>query len=486
MWGTVFNAVISHPLIAAGGIPALICLLLLVTALCCVWILLRPTQERLERLFVLKLSLRTICMVLGLTCLGAGLTWLWLYTDNYIGAALWTPFLLTAVYFLFRACRAHVGPPDDKLVVAVAQFRPVPTGSAQGDAELVQTRLVRALRKKGEQAPLAVKKVQVMIHGADEEEEKALAQNIAELDQAHLILWGEVLNDEGDLTVTPRLKITRQLRGARMDERDMREFQTVEPEYIELEPARFKVKVASEIASAVILIHGLAYYHAGDWDTAVQILEHSGSREAAFYLGSSYEAKGDVSESPRDLYDPAIEAYHTVLGGNVTEYPDTHDDLGWAAVVGRADAFAKLAVVSGSEDSSDMLKRAIADYRNAAKARSCDRYPRDWARVQNNLGSALKQLAVRVEGQEALQQLRASEKAHRAALAFYARYPLPQQWATSQNNLGNTLKELSVLVEREKGLDLLTEAIEVYRANLDFFTKESFGVGFRIVRTEMG
>ena len=65
-----------------------------------------------------------------------------------------------------------------------------------------------------------------------------------------------------------------------------------------------------------------------------------------------------------------------------------------------------------------------------------DHFPLDWARAQNNLGTALSTLG---ERQGDVERLEEAVAAHRAALQEWTRERVPLDWATAQNNLGTAL-----------------------------------------------
>jgi len=65
--------------------------------------------------------------------------------------------------------------------------------------------------------------------------------------------------------------------------------------------------------------------------------------------------------------------------------------------------------------------------------------PLDWARTQNNLGTALSSLGEREGGTE---RLDAAVTAYREALEVRTREVTPHEWGITQSNLGNTLETL--------------------------------------------
>src|SRR5213079_2302144 len=91
---------------------------------------------------------------------------------------------------------------------------------------------------------------------------------------------------------------------------------------------------------------------------------------------------------------------------------------------------------------NEALAAAIRLYERALVDASRVRAPIDWAKTQNNLGTALFRLGEH-EGGKA--RLESAVAAFRAALEEYTRH-VPLSWARTQNNLGAALARLS---ERE-------------------------------------
>ena len=107
-------------------------------------------------------------------------------------------------------------------------------------------------------------------------------------------------------------------------------------------------------------------------------------------------------------------------------------------------------------------------YRSALEVRTKAELPQDWARTQNNLGTALRELGRRSgdkeQGRKLLQEAVA---VYRSALEVYTKADLPQDWARTQNNLGTALKELGKHSDdKEEGDKLLREAVAAYRSAL--------------------
>ena len=66
-------------------------------------------------------------------------------------------------------------------------------------------------------------------------------------------------------------------------------------------------------------------------------------------------------------------------------------------------------------------------------------YPADWAKTQNNLGNALRNLAERTEDAKGVDLLGEAVAAYQSALEVWTRGAHPEMWAKAQNNLGVAL-----------------------------------------------
>jgi tetratricopeptide (TPR) repeat protein len=112
------------------------------------------------------------------------------------------------------------------------------------------------------------------------------------------------------------------------------------------------------------------------------------------------------------------------------------------------------------------LADAIERCRALLDRRPRDRAPLDWAKNQDNLGTALSTLGER-EGNTTL--LKQAEEAFNEALKEWTREREPLQWAAAQNNLGSALTVLGV---RERSTAPLEEAVKAFREALKVRTRE--------------
>ncbi len=130
------------------------------------------------------------------------------------------------------------------------------------------------------------------------------------------------------------------------------------------------------------------------------------------------------------------------------------------------DAEAQALIRQGEEKGdNDALKAAIGRYQELLKLRPREKFPLQWAAMQNNLGAALKVLGEREIGAEHLEE---------AADAFQASLRTREagsfDWAMTHINLGSVLYRLG---EREIGADRLYEAIAAYHRALTVCTRKS-------------
>ncbi|MFB2892482.1 CHAT domain-containing protein [Aerosakkonemataceae cyanobacterium BLCC-F50] len=112
------------------------------------------------------------------------------------------------------------------------------------------------------------------------------------------------------------------------------------------------------------------------------------------------------------------------------------------------------------------IERAIAYYTQALTVRTCDAFPEDWARTQNNLAAAYSK---RIRGERAENIERAIEF-YNLALTVYTREAFPEYWAQTQHNLGEAYRN-RIRGERAENIE---RAIEFCTAALTVRTREAF------------
>jgi tetratricopeptide (TPR) repeat protein len=118
----------------------------------------------------------------------------------------------------------------------------------------------------------------------------------------------------------------------------------------------------------------------------------------------------------------------------------------------------------GPRKKDKWLREAIVAFRAALEEYTHERMPLNWAATQNNLGNALLALGWEEIGTERIEE---AVLAFRAALKEYTHERMPRNWAITQNNLGNALLNLGL---REGGTKRIEEAVLAFRAALEELT----------------
>jgi hypothetical protein len=84
---------------------------------------------------------------------------------------------------------------------------------------------------------------------------------------------------------------------------------------------------------------------------------------------------------------------------------------------------------------NEHVAAAITAYKSALEVLTRERYPKQWAGIQDCLGTALLHQAAVTEGTEGIELLAQAVTAYRNALEVYTREQLPQEWGMTQNKL---------------------------------------------------
>lgn len=174
--------------------------------------------------------------------------------------------------------------PSDRLVVAIARVTAVSAG-AREDADNLAYLFDQTLRDKQRAGlPVEVKRVNSEIAGVDERARRAAAISVARsrAGAAHVILWGDVRRDEGQLYVEPRLTVARPLAKELPEDRSLGRYTSEGPSHIS-----FKRRLSTEIAETVGFVYGLALFNAGRWQEAAGIFEQSSSPASHLYHAMS-------------------------------------------------------------------------------------------------------------------------------------------------------------------------------------------------------
>ncbi len=132
------------------------------------------------------------------------------------GAAIMLAGALVLIMGLFQFSPQPLS--DDKLVVAIASFTPVSAeAEAEAEAQNITHRIeVKLGEKQSAGAPLKIRRLAAQVSGPDEADRHraAIALGTSQKGNAHVVLWGQVRKEAGELYVHPRLTIVRQLQQA--------------------------------------------------------------------------------------------------------------------------------------------------------------------------------------------------------------------------------------------------------------------------------
>jgi tetratricopeptide (TPR) repeat protein len=164
-------------------------------------------------------------------------------------------------------------------------------------------------------------------------------------------------------------------------------------------------------------------------------------------------------EYARFAYDQAAQLFAEAAG----LLPPGDIETRWRYIMAKAGAELAMGDEFGKNSA---LIQAAETYRGVLPLVPRSERQLDWARTQNNLGSALRTLGARESGTARLEE---AVSACREALKEWTRERVPLDWAEAQNNLANALGTLG---ERESGTARLEEAVSAYREVLKEWTRE--------------
>ena len=188
-----------------------------------------------------------------------------------------------------------------------------------------------------------------------------------------------------------------------------------------------------------------------------------------FHLGNLYQEK--VKGYVPDNLEKAINYYQSALTFYIRErFPSQ-----WAMIENN------LAIAYGDRikgDRADNIEVAIEHYENALTIYTQKDLPLDWAMTRNNLATAY---ADRIKGDRA-DNLEVAIKHYENALTIRTQKESPLNWATTENNMGEAYRK------RIKGDHAynLEVAIEHYENALTVFTKEEFPLNWAMTQNNLG
>jgi tetratricopeptide (TPR) repeat protein len=126
------------------------------------------------------------------------------------------------------------------------------------------------------------------------------------------------------------------------------------------------------------------------------------------------------------------------------------------------------------------LETAIDHYRQAMNVTDSVTYPQTAAMLQNNLGAAYSDMAVR---QQPMENLIKSIESYQTALKYRTPEVDPSRYAATQNNLGTAFWNLGQ--HQQLGANL-QRAIEAYREALQYYDPESEPLHYAMIQNNLG
>ena len=210
-----------------------------------------------------------------------------------------------------------------------------------------------------------------------------------------------------------------------------------------------------------------------------------------FLAAANLLPTGDTESRGQYLTDSAdaLVDYGDKLGDNnallaaITRYREampsreSHSTL-WARVQNNLGT--ALQSLGERDGDSARLRQAVDAFNNALLEYTRDRAPLDWAMTQNNLGISLSRIAKNEN--ESILLIQAIESFKDALLEYNQDYT-PIEWATTHNNLGNALTDLG---EYNSDTSLLQKAIESYKCALLVRTREQFPLSWATTLHNLG
>ena len=481
-----------------------------------------------------------VWLITGVSILTTGICY-WIYSAQKKLSSLWPGKILTSAGILIiLLCLLpklvniwFLTLPQDRLVVSISRFTPI-SESASVEADNFPHRIEQALiakQKKG--ATLDIKRLSAEATGTDEgsRHDAARAMGRSWKGCAHLVLWGEVREEEGELYIKPYLTIANELREAKIQTKDLAHFVTYDPKNIE-----FKERAAKGIADIVTFIYGLSYYKSEKWAEAIEVFDDVGTDKGQLYSGLSFYHKAQQSDHPQKDLTSSIKIFEQTLSPSPLSPDDKVGSLRWRAHLNRAHALIYSGFHSEPKEALGFFDNALQAYRNAlnfvpqseekrawdgimmnigiayygrssrSKGKEINQYlsysinsfrqvldadiredfPEFWALTQSNLGIALRKLGNRLVFKEGVKYLKDSVKAHCSALEVYRKYKYPEDWARVKNNLGNSLSGFGKRLGWEKGNKVLRDGVKAYEDALKIRTKEKYPQDWASVKNNIG
>ena len=129
------------------------------------------------------------------------------------------------------------------------------------------------------------------------------------------------------------------------------------------------------------------------------------------------------------------------------------------------------------------IETAIRDYQEALVVFTEQRHRSDYALVQVNMGSAIRELPC-VDAEEKSRNLSKAKSCYENALRVYTEEAHPYEYAAAVNNLGNVFTEMSEQNADAKS-ENVSQAIKYYEAALAIFTKDKYPTDYAMVHVNL-
>lgn len=207
-------------------------------------------------------------------------------------------------------------------------------------------------------------------------------------------------------------------------------------------------------------------------------------RESRHTAASNYLDQGlALANSMR--FEDAIRAYRRALRFVSPE----EDRQAWALLHTQLGiALREQALRLEGEGIVPLMIEAVSAYQTALKVYASEQQPdpKNFAMALNSLGIAYRETAVRMSGGNTDAWLGQAVAAHQMAIEVTASDQQSQAWAMAQTNLGNALQELGLRSSGEYSLRLFGDAIEAHRRALEVFTRQQLPKDWAATQNNLG
>ena len=383
--------------------------------------------------------------------------------------------------------------PDDKLVVLYANFTPVSgAGKAAGEAASRFTyELGEKLLSRSEDIPLQPKVLGREIKASNPSEtpkEVALRLGKSREGLAHIVLWGDVVENIKDFTIKPSIAFTESLGPLNISELDVGWFPRSNAGSFQLEDI-IGGEPAARVADLVTFIEGLMYFKLGRWNKAKEIFDQLSYpiKAVEYYKGLCLYEMAQKASDPQPALQDARSAFLRALGDPPWKLKE---ELNCAAFLNMTSVVAMLSSSRPLKSQLDQLREVASAY-NTALEHCPEDDPQNLAVIKNNLGNVLVDSALLAADET--QMLQQAADAYNEAIPAFRSTKDCLNLAIAQNNLGTAYTELGLRIRGQTGDEYLKNALDAYGAALRVLTykkSKNYWVTINVNRsqalTEMG